>query len=279
MIDDDGDSGPQELPAPAGAWRRARGLCSKGARGALNLLLPPLCPITGERVAAPGLLSAKGWLQLQFIDDPVCARCGMPFAHDEGEGAMCAACIAEPPAFDSARAAVLYGDASHKLIVAFKHSDRTELAPLLAGWLARAGRPLFNEGAVIIPCPLHPLRLLHRRYNQAALLALSLSRATGTPTESSLLKRQRDTKPQQRLSAEARRRNVAGAFEVPQALAARADGRRFILVDDVLTTGTTLSACARALKRAGAARVDALVLARVSRSGVEALGAAGDQGP
>ena len=107
------------------------------ARIGLDAITPPLCPITNERVSAPGVLAARAWSKLRFIDDPVCARCGAPFSHDVGAGAQCAACIADPPDFDSARAAVLYDDDSHGLIVAFKHADRTDLAPLLAQWLAR----------------------------------------------------------------------------------------------------------------------------------------------
>lgn len=242
------------------------------ARAAIDLILPPTCPITGERVAAPGLLSAKGWAALQFIEDPVCEACGAPFAHDEGAGAICAGCAADPPQFERARAAVLYDDASHRLIVAFKHADRTELAPLFAGWLRRAGAPLVDPAALIVPCPLHPLRLLERRYNQAAMLAQGFARLAGGELAADALRRVKRTPPQKSLSAEARRRNVAGAFAAREGAAARIAGRPVILIDDVLTTGATLSACARALKKAGAARVDALVLARVSKSGVAALG-------
>ncbi|MEQ1930575.1 MAG: ComF family protein [Parvularculaceae bacterium] len=248
------------------------GVLTAAARAALDLLLPPLCPITGERVAAPGLLSASGWSQLQFIDDPSCATCGVPFAH-EGDGATCAQCIAEPPAFDRARAGVVYDEASHKLIVAFKHSDRTELAPLLAGWLARASAAIDFTDALIVPCPLHPMRLLGRRYNQAALLALALGERAGAEVAVEALLRVKATPPQQKLSAEARRRNVAGAFAANKRWQKRLEGRAVILIDDVLTTGATLSACARALKKAGAVRVDALVLARVNRGGIDALGA------
>ncbi|GAB4517942.1 MAG: ComF family protein [Amphiplicatus sp.] len=247
--------------------RRGRILASR----LLDLLLPPQCPITGERVAAPNLLSAKGWAQLKFIDDPVCARCGIPFAHDYGPSAQCAACIAAPPAFDSARAAVVYDDASHRLVVGFKHSDRTELAPLFARWLARAGAPLIRKETIIVPTPLHPRRLLARRYNQAGLLAAGLARATGAAYAPELLRRVRATPPQKNLSAEGRRRNVQGAFAAPEAHRAALAGAHVLVIDDVLTTGATLSACARALKRAGAARVDALALARVVRAGKDAI--------
>lgn len=262
---------PRESGDPEPGERRIAAFAGMiGAWGsrALDLILPPACPITGEPVEKPGLLSAAGWSQLQFVDDPVCAHCGAPFAHDHGAGALCAACIAEPPAFERARAAVVYDEASHKLIVAFKHSDRTELLPLLAGWLARAGAPLIREGTIIAPTPLHPRRLLARRYNQAALLAGALAKRTGAPLLVDGLKRLRATPPQKSLSADARRRNVAGAFAVNEARAAAINGARVLLVDDVLTTGATLSACARALKKAGAKSVDALVLARVVKGGL-----------
>jgi ComF family protein len=269
----DADKSAVDLAHRTPLVRTAAELAARSARAALALLLPPLCPITQERVAAPGLLSASGWSQLQFIDDPVCAQCGAPFAVDQGEGATCAACVAEPPSFDRARAAVVYGEASHKLIVAFKHSDRTELAPLLAGWLARAGAAIDFSGALIVPCPLHPRRLLHRRYNQAAMLALALGKEKTAEVAVDALIRTKATPSQQGLTAEARRRNVAGAFAIRESWEKRLEGRPIVLIDDVLTTGATLSACARALKRSGAARVDALVLARVNRGGVDALGA------
>ena len=234
---------------------------------ALNLLLPPSCPLTGERVAAPGLLSAAGWARVSFIDGPFCARCSAPFAHDEGEGAECAACIADPPAFAAARAAVLYDEASHDLILAFKHGDRTELAPLLAGWLARAGAGLLRPGTILVPTPLHPRRLFARRYNQAGLLAAELGRRAGLAVLHDTLERVRATPSQKDLSADARRRNVQGAFGVPDARRAAVEGAAVVIIDDVMTTGATLSACARALKKAGAARVDALVLARAVKPG------------
>lgn len=241
------------------ALAAARRLSVRG----LDALLPPVCPITGDPVEAPGRLSAAGWAALRFVDDPACARCGVPFAVDHGAGAECGACLAAPPAFDRARAAVVYDEASHRLVIAFKHSDRTELAPMFGAWLARAARDLAQSEAVLAPVPLHWRRLAGRRYNQAALLADAAARALGLRCDSFLLARTRPTPPQKQLSATERRRNVASAFAVRPQAQASVRGGHFILVDDVLTTGATLSSCARALKRAGATRVEALVLARV----------------
>jgi ComF family protein len=240
-------------------------------RRALDALMPLQCPISGEAVAAPALLSGAGWASLHFIEEPLCRRCGVPFAADYGDGVECPSCIATPPAFDSARAAIVYDDASHKLIVGFKHSDRTELALMFAHWLSRASESLLTARSIFVPAPLHRRRLLSRRYNQSALLAQAIAKQTGAPCMMDLLLRVRATPPQKNLSEDARQRNVAGAFKAPAGAADVIKGAHIVLVDDVLTTGATLSACARALKQAGAARVDGLTIARVVKGGIGAI--------
>ncbi len=159
-----------------------------------------------------------------------------------------------------------YDEASRGLVLGFKHADRTDGAPAYGAWLARAGAELIAEADLIAPVPLHWMRLFARRYNQAALLARALARRAGRPVAADLLLRRRHTPSQGRLSPAQRRRNVAGAFAVKPSRRPLLEGRRVLLVDDVLTTGATASACARTLRRDGARAVDVLVLARVVRA-------------
>lgn len=181
------------------------------------------------------------------------------------EDALCLACLSRPPIYDRALAAAVYDDASRDLILALKHADRTDTAPMLARWLARAGAPLRHQVDVLTPTPLHRGRLWRRRYNQAALLTAELARAWDKPWVPDLLLRVRATRRQGRLSPAARRRNMQGAFAPGPGARLLTPGARVLLVDDVLTTGATAEACARTLKRAGAGAVFLLTLARVDR--------------
>jgi ComF family protein len=251
---EDGDFGGRWKPGP-----RATALW----RGTLDMLFPPQALDGGARPLAGGL-SGEAWSRIRFLDGPVCDGCGAPFEFDPG--ARCAACVARPRAFDAARAACLYDETSRDPILKLKHADRVDLAPLLARWLSRAARELIEKADAIAPVPLHPLRLLRRRYNQAAEIARPLCRLTGTPYLPDPLVRKRATATQGGRSGSGRRRNVAGAFEVPGARRRQVEGLRILLVDDVLTTGATAEACARALNAAGARRVDLAVVARVQEA-------------
>jgi ComF family protein len=235
-------------------------------RGALDLIFPRE-DLDGEATVGAHGLSAEAWARIHFLDGPVCDGCGAPFDYDPGPGARCAACMARPPAFDAARAACLYDETSRDPILKLKHADRTDLAPLFARWLSRAAADLLAEADAIAPVPLHPLRLLKRRYNQAAEIARPLARLSGVRYLPDALVRRRATDSQGGKSGSHRRRNVAGAFVTPERRRADVAGRRILLIDDVLTTGATAEGCARALKQAGAARVDLAVLARVKEAG------------
>ena len=235
------------------------------ARFALDLLLPPRCLACGEPVATPGTLCAACWPDVRFLSAPHCAICGYPFEFDSGPNALCPACMRERPAYDRARAALRYDEGSARLVVALKHADRTDAAPTYGAWMARAGAELIADCDVLVPVPLHRLRLLARRYNQSALLAHAVAAASGKPVAPDALKRVRRTRSQGRMNRRERAANVRGAFAVRRGREARVEGRRVLLIDDVLTTGATVAACTRALNTAGAAEVDVLTLARVVR--------------
>ncbi|WP_397404119.1 ComF family protein [Phenylobacterium sp.] len=249
MSAEDGDFAARWKPKAQAAWR-----------GALDMLFPPQALDGGPRPLAGGF-TAETWSRIRFLDGPVCDGCGTPFDFDPG--ARCAACLARPRAFDAARAACLYDETSREPILQLKHADRLDLAPMFARWLSRAARELIEEADAIAPVPLHSFRLLRRRYNQAAEIARPLAVLSGTPYLPDALVRRRATATQAGKSGSGRRRNVANAFHVPASRASRVAGLRILLIDDVLTTGATAEGCARALKAAGAARVDVAVIARV----------------
>ncbi|HEX2758978.1 MAG TPA: ComF family protein [Rhizomicrobium sp.] len=232
------------------------------ARALADLLFPPLCMSCRAPVGEQGLC-APCWSGITFLDGPACACCGLPFPVAlEGEN-FCAACLARKPAFDSARAVMVYDDKSRAAILALKHADRLELVPGFARWLGRGGTLAGCD--LIVPVPLHYLRLWQRRYNQSAELARKLANGRDIRVDAFALTRTRATPSQGAMaSAKARRRNVQRAFQVPDP--ARVQGRHVLLLDDVLTTGATAEACARALKRAGAASVHVLALARVVKA-------------
>lgn len=236
-------------------------------RGLLNLLFPPLCVACRAPVGEAHSLCSACWGAVSFLEGPSCASCGYPFDFDPGGNVLCSACIARPPAFARARSVMRYDDASKKLILALKRADRLDLAPAFARWLDRAGAELLARADVIVPVPLHPRRLWQRRYNQSAVLAHWLAKTSGKPARPLALVRTRPTKSQGEMpSAKARRRNVRGAFKVPPRHADEIADKVVLLIDDVYTTGATLDACARALKRDGAREVMALTLARVVRA-------------
>ena len=235
-------------------------------RGVLDLIFPPQTLDAGEAAPQAEGYSADVWRRIAFLDDPVCDGCGAPFDYDMGPGALCPACTARPRVFGRARAACLYDEVSREGVLQLKHGDRLDLAPLYARWISRAARDLIAQADVIVPVPMHRWRLLARRYNQAAEIARPLARMNGLAYLPDALVRARATESQGGKSGSGRRRNVAGAFAVPARKAARVAGRNVLLIDDVLTTGATAEACARALLRAGAARVDVAVVARVQEA-------------
>ena len=245
-----------------GTFRAVRSAWSHAARLALDIALPTLCVACREPVDGEGVC-AECWAKLSFIAPPFCPRLGIPFVYDPGPGLLSMEAIANPPAYARARAAVRYDDVARTLVHALKYQDRTDLAPAMGRWMARAGRELLEGADALVPVPLHWRRGWSRRYNQSGALARVIERQTGVKLASEALRRVRPTQQQIGLSRSERASNVQGAFKVASDRKADIAGRRLVLVDDVLTSGATVDACARALLRAKAASVDVLVFARV----------------
>ena len=243
------------LGAIGGAWAHA-------AKLALDIALPTLCVSCREPVEGDGVCAAC-WSKLSFIEPPYCPRLGIPFVYDPGPDMLSMEAIASPPAYQRARAAVRYDEVARTLVHALKYHDRTDLAPAMGRWMARAGRELLAGADMLIPVPLHWRRAWHRRFNQSGVLARAIERQSSVRLRSDVLRRVRPTEQQVGLSRPQRASNVQGAFEVSADAKGEIAGRRLILIDDVLTSGATLDACARALLRAKASQVDVLVFARV----------------
>lgn len=242
--------------------RQARG----AGRWAADLIWPPRSLLSDARVDRPGTMEWDLWRALDFLAGPVCTRCGVPMEDAPTPDVVCGACLAAPPVWDRARGALAYDDLSRPLVLDLKHAGRRDGLPVFAGWLEAAAPRPWRAG-MIVPVPSHWTRLFERGFNQAAWLAQALSRRTGVAWSPDLLVRARATGTQGGKSASGRARNVAGAFRVPAGARARLAGQCVLLVDDVHTTGATLGACARALRRGGAAAVDVVTLTRVTRPG------------
>lgn len=230
----------------------------------LDVIFPPRCGACGGFTESHGRLCGSCWSALSFIAPPCCAACGYPFAYEMAEAdALCAACMQDKPDYDGHRSMLVFDEHSKKLIHDLKYHDKPLLLPLFGDWLFRAGNLwLEAENLVIIPVPLHFLRLLTRRYNQAALLAKELAKRSGKPFLLDGMKRIKHRPPQAGLSRDQRLKNMRGAFAVTPKHRDFLREKTVLLVDDVMTTGATLNACAKALKKQGVTNVYACTLAR-----------------
>ncbi len=230
-----------------------------------RVVYPPVCLGCGVLVGTHGGVCAGCWSRLRHIEEPFCDVLGVPFSHDMGDAIVSAEAIADPPPFRRARAAVLYDDVARSIVHRLKYKDRTDLARVMARWMARAGRGLIAESDCVLSVPLHRRRFLARRYNQSAELARILASEVGLPYRPAAIMRKKATRPQVGLGARARSENMRGAFSVPPTARSDLFGKAVLLIDDVYTTGATVKAASRALLKAGAGSVCVLTFARVAQ--------------
>lgn len=228
----------------------------------LNLFFPPQCLVCETIVPRHGTLCTACWNNVPFISDPMCACCGLPLEFAVDAQTLCGECLREHPPFSRARAAFAYNEQSRTLILKLKYQDDTYLSHSFAGWLQSAGKELVAASDLMIPVPLHWRRMVSRRYNQSLLLARALAAKTALPLLADGLVRTRHTPQQAGLSKNAREKNVKNAFAVPPKHLVVLKGKSILLIDDVMTTGATLSACTHVLLKAGAGQVNVLTLAR-----------------
>lgn len=262
MTTDEAESG-RTFSAPRRWLGAMRTVSHHGLHQAVGLVYPPSCIACQAATAEAQALCARCWANIGFIERPYCERLGTPFEVDLGPGLVSPAAIADPPVFARARAVCRFDGAARELVHRLKYGDRTELALTLGRMMAQAGRELLAEADLIVPIPLHRIRLWTRRFNQAAALAQELAQRSGVAFAPSALTRVKRTRQQIGLTRAQRADNLQGAFKVLPATKPAVEGRRILLVDDVLTTGATANAAARALLRAGATQVDILTFARV----------------
>ncbi|MEO9336651.1 ComF family protein [Mesorhizobium sp. SB112] len=228
-----------------------------------RFLFPAVCAGCKRLVSQPGALCPQCWGRLRFLEKPWCEVMGTPFRHDMGEGILSADAIANPPPFARARAAVSYTGVARRMVQGLKYNDKTDLAPWMARWMLRAGGELLDDADMIVPVPLHWRRFLQRRFNQSAELARAVSKLSGKPFMPGLVTRTKVTRQQVGLGIREREDNVRSAFKVKEKMIENIAGRRVLIIDDVYTTGATVSAVARTLMKKGAGAVDVLTFARV----------------
>lgn len=232
-----------------------------------NIVFPAKCFLCKQVTLTHNTLCDKCWLKINFVSKPLCYKCGTPLVLSDNNNLLCGECILNDPPFSRARFACVYDENSSRLITNLKYGDQTHLASLLSKIIYNMGFELIKECDIICPVPLHKLRLLHRKFNQSALICLEISKRlfkSGDHIKNipNLLIKRKNIPPQASLKGRDRIENVKRAFTINKKYANIINGKNILLVDDVITTGSTVSACAKQLIKYGAKNVNVLAFAK-----------------
>lgn len=232
----------------------------------LETLYPTRCVACGEETAESQMLCATCWPDVHFISGLVCDACGVPLQGDaRPESQFCESCFKSPPAWGKGRAVALYQGSVRRMVLALKHADRLDIAIPMASWMSGAVRGLTEPDSIVTAVPLHRRRFFLRRYNQAVLLGNRLAKNENLQFVPDILIRVKPTLMQKGMTRQQRFENLRGAIAINPRQSAKIQGKPVLIVDDVMTTGATLSACAEACLAGGAKTVNVIVLARVAR--------------
>ena len=232
----------------------------------VDIILPPRCFSCKKLVTKHHTLCAECFEKINFISEPFCEKCGLPFPYDiEGE-TICGECIRKTPIFEKALSIVHYDDGSKKLILSFKHGDVTDVVPAFTNWIIQHAKEFIDTTDIIVPVPIHRIRLLKRRYNQSALISNALGIKIKKHSVPDLMIRTKNTPPQGHKGIISRKKNIRGAFSINPKYLKHVEGKKVLLIDDVYTTGATINECTKTLLKAKAKSVKVLTIARVFRN-------------
>lgn len=232
----------------------------------LSLIYPDQCVLCENRVAERAGLCAECWSKTPFLTGLVCHTCGSSLPGADTDIVFCDDCLAMPRPWEAGRAALSYRESGRRIVLALKHADRLDIVPACAAWMVRVGKPLLEPDTVLVPVPAHWSRLLTRRYNQAAELCRGISKLTGLKTLPDGLRRTKRTRKQDGMNVDERFANMLAAISANPKTQPDVKDHKICLIDDVMTSGATMTAATEALNKAGARQVCTLVLARVEKA-------------